>query len=413
MKLDRTSLVNQTFDHFAGFGYLRIEEEPLIPAWDPSLLFTNSAVVAFKKYLLGAPVPGNGVVLCQRCVRAHQIGDVEASGELLSIFSMMGVFTRDGAAIMNQSVAFWRAIIDVPWERLRLRLDPEDTELVQTYRQISGAPEIELGGMPKDSYDWTFGIEGVTGSGGHFSFVQNDGSIRDIANIIQIRGRSGTLGFGFGFGVEAALWAMYGVPLLGQVASFSQVFDVSSPQQMRLADLGALLLRLWREGVTPRKTKHGYIAKKSLKSFVSLCRTLGKKPSLLLRAMERLEQLDYGSNSDAPARLCAMAEEYLNSGVSDNVVRRDLSFLCNPDIDPAALAVTLHTAIGAAAREVTLFDRYEGPTLPAGKISLAYRAYVGSIGESEIHALLARAVAAAKRVHGATLRGAHLAESTP
>src|SRR5574341_1370618 len=69
----RSSEIRSAFiDFFARHGHKVVPSSSLVPANDPTLLFTNAGMVQFKKMFLGLeePVPGRRAVTSQKCVRA-------------------------------------------------------------------------------------------------------------------------------------------------------------------------------------------------------------------------------------------------------------------------------------------------------------------------------------------------------
>ncbi|RMG35891.1 MAG: alanine--tRNA ligase, partial [Gammaproteobacteria bacterium] len=93
-------------DYFAEQGHQIVESSPLVPANDPTLLFTNAGMVQFKDVFLGKEKrPYTRAASAQRCVRAGgKHNDLENVGytarhhtffEMLGNFSFGDYFKRD------------------------------------------------------------------------------------------------------------------------------------------------------------------------------------------------------------------------------------------------------------------------------------------------------------------------------
>ncbi|HEX9684645.1 MAG TPA: alanine--tRNA ligase [Burkholderiales bacterium] len=93
-------------EYFAGKGHAVVASSPLVPANDPTLLFTNSGMVQFKDVFLGQDKrPYARATTAQRCVRAGgKHNDLENVGytarhhtffEMLGNFSFGDYFKRD------------------------------------------------------------------------------------------------------------------------------------------------------------------------------------------------------------------------------------------------------------------------------------------------------------------------------
>ncbi len=68
----KSAAIRQTFlDYFASKGHAVVASSPLVPANDPTLLFTNAGMVQFKDLFLGEETRSySRAASSQRCVRA-------------------------------------------------------------------------------------------------------------------------------------------------------------------------------------------------------------------------------------------------------------------------------------------------------------------------------------------------------
>jgi phenylalanyl-tRNA synthetase beta chain len=88
--------------------------------------------------------------------------------------------------------------------------------------------------------------------------------------------------------------------------------------------------------------------------------------------------------------------------------RRDLAFVVDAQVASDALLATLQQASTGVVRELALFDVYQGKGLPDGKKSLAFQVLMqdtsATLTEEIAEKTISALVAAALKVHGATLR---------
>ncbi|MFL1875822.1 phenylalanine--tRNA ligase subunit beta, partial [Hansschlegelia beijingensis] len=88
---------------------------------------------------------------------------------------------------------------------------------------------------------------------------------------------------------------------------------------------------------------------------------------------------------------------------------RDFAFLADRDTPAAELIRAAQAADRKLVTRVDLFDRYEGPGVPEGKVSLALAVTLQprdkTLTDAEIEAVAERIVAQVAKATGATLRG--------
>jgi phenylalanyl-tRNA synthetase beta chain len=89
-------------------------------------------------------------------------------------------------------------------------------------------------------------------------------------------------------------------------------------------------------------------------------------------------------------------------------VRRDLAFVMGRDVAAAELVEAIRRAAGPSLASVDLFDRYEGPGVAAGRVSLAFRLVFQrtdrTLTDAEVAGAIEQVVARAAERFGAELR---------
>ena len=145
----KTSEIRSTFlDYFRSKGHTIVPSSSLVPASDPTLLFTNSGMVQFKNVFLGSEKPGYvRAADVQRCLRAGgKHNDLDAVGytarhhtffEMLGNWSFGDYFKRDAIAYAWELLT---GIYKLPADKLWVTVYHTDDEAFDIWHKEVGIP---------------------------------------------------------------------------------------------------------------------------------------------------------------------------------------------------------------------------------------------------------------------------------
>ena len=145
----KTAQIRSTFlEYFRSKGHTIVPSASLVPASDPTLLFTNSGMVPFKNVFLGSEKPGYvRAADVQRCLRAGgKHNDLDAVGYTArhhTFFEMLGNWSF-GDYFKQDAIAFaWElltGIFKLPADRLWVTVYHTDDEAYRIWNQTVGVP---------------------------------------------------------------------------------------------------------------------------------------------------------------------------------------------------------------------------------------------------------------------------------
>ena len=162
--------------YFEEHGHTRVRSSPLLPANDPTLLFTNAGMNQFKDVFLGAEKREYmRATSSQKCVRAggkhNDLDEVGKTARHHTFFEMLGNFSF-GDYFKEDAIKFaWELLVDV------LKLDPArlwftvyegdaevppDEDAERFWQQVGAPPERILRFGRKDNF-WQMGETGPCG----------------------------------------------------------------------------------------------------------------------------------------------------------------------------------------------------------------------------------------------------------
>ncbi len=157
--------------YFESHGHTIVPSSPLVPANDPTLLFTNSGMVQFKDVFLGTDKRSyTRATTSQRCVRAGgKHNDLENVGytarhhtffEMLGNFSFGEYFKKEA---INYAWDFLTNVIGLPAEKLWVTVYAEDDEAADIWlKEIKVDPERFTRIGTSDNF-WSMGDTGPCG----------------------------------------------------------------------------------------------------------------------------------------------------------------------------------------------------------------------------------------------------------
>lgn len=176
----KTADIRRTFlDFFEQKGHAIVPSSSLVPANDPTLLFTNAGMVQFKDVFLGRETrPYTRAASAQRCVRAggkhNDLENVGYTARHHTFFEMLGNFSF-GDYFKREAIAYaWELLTEVfrlPPERLWVTVYAEDDEAADIWLEeigIDPARFTRIGDKPggaryeSDNF-WAMGDTGPCG----------------------------------------------------------------------------------------------------------------------------------------------------------------------------------------------------------------------------------------------------------
>jgi alanyl-tRNA synthetase len=168
----KSAEIRQRFlDYFAHNDHEVVASSPLVPADDPTLLFTNAGMVQFKDLFLGLEKrPYCRAASSQRCVRAggkhNDLENVGYTARHHTFFEMLGNFSF-GDYFKHDAIRFgWEFLTEdlgLSRDRLWVTVFEEDDEAAQIWLEEIGVDPGQLRRLGADSNFWAMGDTGPCG----------------------------------------------------------------------------------------------------------------------------------------------------------------------------------------------------------------------------------------------------------
>ncbi len=191
--MDSKTLRQSFLDFFAERGHKIVAPAPLVPADDPTLLFTTAGMVQFKPHFAGAvELTFTRAASCQPCLRAGgKDSDLALVGHTLrhhTFFEMLGNFSFGDYFKREAIVWGWEyltGVLKVDPERLHATVHVDDDEAAAIWLEEVGIPPERFSRYDKDNFWGPAGGVGACGPSSeiHYYAGEEYGCGRDDCHI--------------------------------------------------------------------------------------------------------------------------------------------------------------------------------------------------------------------------------------
>src|SRR3954468_2700870 len=387
---------------FENKRHRRVHSSSLVPANDPTLLFTNAGMNQFKDVFLGVEKRDYvRATSSQKCVRAggkhNDLENVGYTRRHHTFFEMLGNFSF-GDYFKKDAIAFaWELVTSPNWfampkDRLYVTVFREDDDAEELWQKVAGVPKSRIFRLDEKDNFWQMGETGHCGpcSEIHFDLGQaaaepgreherfpDDGGGRfvEIWNLVFMqydRDSSGKLtplprpSIDTGMGLERTTAVLQGKitnydtdlirPIIEHAA---QLFNVTPDSDARIdtvlricADHARATEFLIHDGVIPANEGRGYVLRKIMRRALRNARLIGVDEPFLYKLTGFVAELMQGPYPEMLESVQRVARV-----VKDEEHRYATTFLeAEKQFNESVASVTDHTIAGAVSFK--LYDTY-------------------------------------------------------
>ncbi len=170
--------------YFSRNGHKVMPSSSLVPANDPTLLFTNSGMVQFKEYFLGlGPSSVTRATTAQRCLRVsgkhNDLENVGYTARHHTLFEMLGNFSF-GDYFKKEAIFFgWDFLtreVGLDGKRMTVSVFREDDEAYDIWHRTMGIPASNIVRFDEKDNFWAMGPTGPCGPCSEIISDQGEGT---------------------------------------------------------------------------------------------------------------------------------------------------------------------------------------------------------------------------------------------
>ena len=313
--------IRQSFlDFFKSKDHEIVPSSSLVPANDPTLLFTNAGMVQFKDVFLGKEsLPYKRAASSQRCVRAGgKHNDLENVGytarhhtffEMLGNFSFGDYFKQDA---ITYAWEYLTGVLKIPESKLWITVFEDDEEAANIWLKEIGVSTKQFSRCGEKDNFWSAGDTGPCGPCSEIFYDHGEGipggppgsKDADLDRYVEIwnlvftqfnRGSDGSLtpiphpSVDTGMGLERVTAVMQGVNNNFEIESFEKIIKkiktlcdskkIDMTSSRVVADHIRSCSFLLADGVIPSNEGRGYVLRRIIRRAIRHGNKLGfKKP---------------------------------------------------------------------------------------------------------------------------------------
>jgi alanyl-tRNA synthetase len=343
--LPTTNEIREQFlRYFESNQHRRVPSSSLVPAGDPTLLFTNAGMNQFKDVFLGREQRDYArATTSQKCVRAggkhNDLENVGRTARHHTFFEMLGNFSF-GDYFKEDAIKFaWELMVDIyklDIERLWFTVFeggdgvPPDDEAANLWVKVGARPDRVLRFSKKDNF-WQMGETGPCGPCSEIHYFRGDDMSQNVAALVNgpgdetmeiwnlvfmqyDRDASGTLtplpapSVDTGMGLERITSVLQRVntnydidvfkPIIAAIERESghryqgRMEDESDTAVRVLCDHSRAVCFLIADGVIPSNEGRGYVLRRIIRRGVRFGRKLRSEPRLTALVDSVIESMD-------------------------------------------------------------------------------------------------------------------------
>ncbi len=335
--MDGSAEIRSTFlNYFKNHGHTIVASSSLVPASDPTLLFTNAGMVQFKDVFLGKEnLDYTRAVSSQRCVRAggkhNDLENVGYTARHHTFFEMLGNFSF-GDYFKHEAIHYaWDLltnVIGLPQQKLWVTVFEEDQQAEDIWLNKIGINRDQFRRIGAKDNFWAMGDTGPCGpcteifydhgehiQGGPPGSPDEDGDrFVEIWNLVFMqyeRDKTGQLNplpkpsVDTGMGLERLCAVLQGVhsnydtdlfqTLIREIAHQAKTNDLSNPSLKVIADHIRSCSFLISDGVLPSNEGRGYVLRRIIRRAARHGHRLGLDEPFFYRLVPTLIETFHGA----------------------------------------------------------------------------------------------------------------------